>query len=272
MDACTWLLDNGVDPAEIAWIKPRETWALDRAYWQPREQVGRFMIGWAASIEAAATATSIPDLFGRLEECGHLCRVDNSVEPTMYRAGTLSGFEIEQLRSIEQVVRAGRVRRIQPDRIGLEGGDVATRPDRLHVDCTAEGLGRPPSRPIFEPHRVTIQQVRETSPTFNAALIGYLEATRHDVDEQNALAPPNAYPDVATDWMRIRQLGLMAQNTWDRTPDVAEWLEASRLNISAGVLSHAGEPGVGAAIGTYLEHRDRAIENLTALRAQIEGG
>ncbi|HEX5586726.1 MAG TPA: NAD(P)-binding protein, partial [Acidimicrobiia bacterium] len=66
MDACTWLLDNGVDPAEIAWVKPRETWALDRAYWQPRDQVGRFMIGWAASIEAAATATSIPDLFDRL--------------------------------------------------------------------------------------------------------------------------------------------------------------------------------------------------------------
>ena len=175
---------------------PRRLGRLDRASWQPREKVGSFIIAWAAAVEAAASATSIPDLFGRLEECGQLKRLDSSIEPTMYRAAILSDIELEQLRSIENVVRAGRVRRIQTDRIVLDGGEVPTSGNRLYVDCTADGLPKLSPRPIFEPDRVTIQQMRETSPTFNAALIGYLEATRDDVDEQNALAPPNTVSEL----------------------------------------------------------------------------
>jgi len=269
MDACTWLLDNGVDSDEIWWVKPRESWVLDRATWQPREKVGSFIIGYAATVEAAASAQSIPDLFARLEESAQLKRLDPSIEPTMYRAAILSDVELGQLRSIEHVIRAGRVRRIQVDRIVLEDGDVPTRPDQLHVDCTADGLPQPPVRPIFEPDRITIQQLRETSPTFNAALIGYLEATRDNLDEQNSLAPPNAYPRTATDWIRTRHLGMIAQRKWNQTPDLADWIEKSRLNVAAGLAKHAGEAGVAQAIGSYLEYADPAIENLTALRAQL---
>ena len=31
MDACTWLLENGVDPDRIRWVRPRDAWLLDRA-------------------------------------------------------------------------------------------------------------------------------------------------------------------------------------------------------------------------------------------------
>ena len=153
MDACTWLLDNGVDSDEISWIKPRDAWVLDRASWQPREKVGTFIKAYAASVEAAASATSIPDLFGRLEECGQLLRLDSSIEPTMFRAAILSDTELGQLRSIENVIRAGRVRRIQTDRIVLDGGDIPTSGNRLYVDCTADGLPKLSPRPIFEPKR-----------------------------------------------------------------------------------------------------------------------
>lgn len=269
MDACNWLLDNGVDPDDISWIKPRDPWVIDRRTFQPREKVGSFIMAWATAVEAAASATSVPDLFGRLEESEELRRVDSSVEPTMYRMAILSDIEIGQLRKIENVIRAGRVRRIQTDRILLESGDIGTNADRLYVDCTAEGLPNPTPRPIFEQHRITIQPVREGSPTFNAALIGYLEATRSDVDEQNLLAPTNPYPNAAADWIRVRHVGMIAQRRWDQTPDVGEWLDSSRLNVSAGLLDHAGEPGVAQAIGSYLENGDRAIENLGALRAQL---
>jgi hypothetical protein len=269
MDACTWLLENGVDSNHISWAKPRDAWVLDRASWQPRKKVGSFIIGYAATVEAAASATSIADLFARLEECGHLNRLDPTIEPTMYRAAILSDNELGQLRSIEHVIRAGRVRRIQTDRIVFEGGEIPTRPDRLYIDCTADGLPRPPARPIFEPNRIIIQQLRETSPTFNAALIGYLEATRDDVDAANTLTPPNAYPSTATDWIRTRHVGMIAQREWNQTPDVADWIEGSRLNIAAGLGDHAGEPGVAQAIGSYLEHTDRAIENLGEFRAQL---
>jgi hypothetical protein len=62
---------------------------------------------------------------------------------------------------------------------------------------------------------------------------------------------------------------MVAQQRWDQTPDVAAWAEACRLNISAGLLEHAGEPGVGDAIGQYLQHMGPAIENLARFRAEL---
>jgi len=269
MDACTWLLDNGVDPARISWVKPREPWLTDRASLQPRDRVGSFMIAWAASIEAAGSATSVPDLFARLESCGALARVDTTVEPTMFRAPILSEREREQLRTIERIIRAGRVRQIQSHRLVLEEAEVPMADATLYVDCTAVGLAASPPRRVFEASRITMQQVREGSPSLNAALIGYIEATRDDVTEQNHLTPPSAYPNTSTDWIRMRHIGLVAQQRWDQTPDIAAWLESSRLNLAAGLLGHVGEPGVGDAIGTYLNNTGPAIDNLARLRAEL---
>jgi hypothetical protein len=270
MDACNWLLDNGVDPDDITWVKPRDAWIIDRRLLQPLDKVGEFIIGWAAATEAAASATSITDLFGRLEETGQLQRIDASVDPTMFRMAILAQPELQSLRTIEHVVRAGHVRRIGTQSIALEGAEIPTRAGCLHVDCTAEGLPRPPARPIFEPRCVTLQPVREGSPTFNAALVGYLEATLGDrPDDQNELMPTNPYPSAATDWVRVRHVGMVAQRRWDATPDVAEWIERSRLNVAAGLVEHAHEPGVADAIGSYLGNADRAIENLGKLRAVL---
>ena len=141
--------------------------------------------------------------------------------------------------------------------------------DRLYVDCTADGLPRPPTRPIFEGKRVTIQQVRESSPTFNAALLGHFEATLEDIDEQNRLAPPNVYQSSALDWIRARHVGMIAQRTWNQMPDLGDWLDRSRLNVAAGLLDHADEARVAQAIGSYLENTDKAIENLGAFRARM---
>lgn len=151
----------------------------------------------------------------------------------------------------------------------LDEDDIGTRAERLYVDCTAEGLPSPAPRPVFEPHRITIQPMREGSPTFNAALIGYLEATRDDLAEATSLAPTNPYPNAAEDWIRVRHVGLIAQRKWDQTPDVRDWIERSRLNVASGLLDHAGEPGVAQAIGSYLENGDRAINNLGVFRAQL---
>jgi hypothetical protein len=269
MDACSFLLDGGVDPSSITWIRPRDAWFLDRAAWQPRALVGRFFVKWAESIEAVASAETVEDLFGRLEECGHLLRLDRGATTTMYRAAILSAVERDQLRSIERVVRLGRVRRIGSDRIVLDAGEIPTSRGALHIDCTADGLPAAPSRPIFEATRVTIQQMRETSPTFNAALIGYLEATRDDLDELNRLAPPVPYPNTALDWIRVRHGGLVAQARWDGSPDVRAWIDDSRLSITAGLVEHAGEPGVGPAMASYGEHLSRAVARLAELRTEL---
>ncbi len=269
MDACVWLLEQGVDPGHVTWVKPREPWMIDRKNLQPLDKVGDFIKDWAASVEAAAQASSVPELFERLEGCGALVRVDGTVETTMFRAPILSEYERDHLRTIEHVVRAGHVLRIQPGRMVMETGEVTTPAGALFVDCTAEGLQSPPPRPIFEPGRITPQGIREASPSFNAALIGYLEATRGiDVAIANQLSPPNMYPRTAMDWIRQRHTGLTAQSRWDQQPDIAAWAEGCRLNISAGLGAHGGEPGVGDAIGTYLMNVEPAIENLAKLYAE----
>jgi hypothetical protein len=267
MDACVWLLEQGVDPDEITWVKPREPWVTDRGAIQPRDKVGDFIKGYAASVEASAHATSIRDLFERLEAGGSLHRIDAGVDPTMFRGSLLSEHERTQLRSIENVVRAGRVRRIQRSVMQMDGGPVTVTPGALFVDCTAVGLRTPPPRPIFEATRITIQNIREGSPSFSAALIGYLEATRgDDVCAANELAPPNPYPDTAEDWIRERHISMGAQARWEQIPDIAAWMEGCRLNIISGLLDHAAEPGVGEALGTYLAQAEAAIENLARLR------
>ena len=183
MDACIWLLDNGVPPEVIRWIRPRDAWLLDRAYQQPLELVTWLIEGVSLSLEAAAQAEDVNDLFGRLEACGQLVRLDPAVEPTMYRCATVSQDELGSLRRIENVVRLGRVVHIAPDRIVLGEGSIPTDGGQVHVDCSAAGLrlapgarysppagspcsrsgpasrpSTPPSPGTWKPHATTIRR------------------------------------------------------------------------------------------------------------------
>src|SRR5204862_4549095 len=126
-------------------------------------------------------------LFERLETSGRLVRIDRSPPATMYRGTMLSAAELRAVRQIENVIRLGRVRRIAADRIVLDRGDVVTSSDVLHVDCTALGLRSAPAAPIFQPGRIVLQQVRRLSPSFNAALIGFVEARRDEDADKNRL-------------------------------------------------------------------------------------
>ncbi len=65
-DACIWLLDNGVDPGAICWVRSREPWMLNRAAVQPDPVV---FLGTAAAImRAAAAASTADDVFFQLED------------------------------------------------------------------------------------------------------------------------------------------------------------------------------------------------------------
>ncbi|MFE6648111.1 NAD(P)-binding protein, partial [Nocardioides sp. NPDC057772] len=102
-DACIWLLSRGVDPDAICWVRPRDPWMLNRAVVQPDPAV---FLGMAADTMAAAERSTSPeDLFLRLEDAGIMLRIDPSVMPTMAKAPTLATWELEQLRTLENVVR-----------------------------------------------------------------------------------------------------------------------------------------------------------------------
>jgi hypothetical protein len=87
-DACVWLLERGVDPDSICWVRPREPWMLDCAVVQPDSAV---FLGMAADIMAAAGEASSPDdLFLRLEAADVMLRIDPSVTPTMAKTNRYS--------------------------------------------------------------------------------------------------------------------------------------------------------------------------------------
>jgi NAD(P)-binding Rossmann-like domain len=264
-DACIWLLDNDVQPDRIRCIRPRDAWFYDRRHFQPLEQVGAIMEGNSLDAEAGAYAANVDDLFQRLEASGRLARIDPAWPATMYRGTMLSARELAALRQIEDVVRLGRVRRIEADRIVLERGETKTGPDVLHVDCTALGLNNAPATPIFQPGRIVLQQVRQLSPCFNAALIGFVEAHRDDDVDKNRLCPPNPYPSSIEDWPRMTSRTWRTEVRWLSEPDLSAWVAKSRLNLLRALPDHAEEPSVQTAVERYLTHVSAAVERLKQL-------
>ena len=263
VDACIWLLDNDVDPDRIRWIRPRDAWFYERSYFQPLEQVGAIMEGISLDTEAGAEATSIDDIFERLEALGRFVRIDPSHPATMYRGTMLSAGELDAVRQIEDVVRLGRVRRVEADRIVLDRGETPTSPEVLHVDCTALGLNNAPATTIFQGDRIVLQQIRYLSPSFNAALIGFVEAHRDDDPDKNGLCPVHAYPSRPQHWPRMMCGTWTAEARWLSEPDISAWMADSRLNLMRGLPEHVAEPSVQAAVKRYLTHVGTAIERLT---------
>jgi len=268
MDACIWLLDNGVAPDAIRWIRPRDAWLLDREFQQPLDLVASLIDGVSRSLEAAARADDIDDLFRRLEACGQLTRIDRAVEPTMYRCATVSAGELDRLRRIEHVIRRGRVRHIGADQIVLDGGSIPTDRRHVHVDCSAAGLRIAPARPIFERDRITLQQIRTCQPTFNAALVACVEASDRDEVDKNRLCPPNPYPDRAVDWISATRVSQRAQDAWLREPDLVAWLQQSRLDVARGLADHMADPRVQSALRRYAANAEPAVANLEKLLTQ----
>jgi hypothetical protein len=265
VDACIWLLDNDVAPDRICWVRPREHWFHHRRHFQPLDLVGEIMEAISLDAKAGAEARDIDDLFDRLEASGRLVRIDPLARATMYRITMLSPREIDQLRQIDDVVRLGRVRRIEADRIVLEQGETETGPDVLHVDCTAHGLRSAPATPVFQPGRIVLQQVRQNSPTFNAALIAFVEAHRDEDADKNRLCPPNPYPSSIDDWPDLNRRTWQVEQRWLREPDVSGWVAASRLNLLRSLPDHAAEAPVEVAIERFLTHVGPASERLREL-------
>ena len=240
MDACLWLLKNGADPDTITWIMPRDSWLLDRARIQPGKLFSdRLVSDFAGQLEASAQASSIEDLFARLEHNGLLLRLDSSVTPTMYRCATVTLAELEALRRIRDVVRKGRVERIEPDRLTLTDGSVALSGRILHVDCSADGLERRPAVPVFNGDRITLQSVRTCQQVFSAAFIAHVEASYPDDRIRNELCAPVPHPDSHLDWLRTTLSNGMNQARWGQDPELLAWLADARLDGFRGLATLA---------------------------------
>ena len=234
MDAILWLLENGVAPARILWIMPRDAWLMNRANFQPGiENYERSVGSSIDQFDAIVAASSVPDLFTRLEARGELLRIDRAVEPTTYRCAVVSQAELAQLRRIEDIVRLGHVRRVEPTRIVLDKGTVPAEHDTLYVDCSASAIVMPPALPVFDGDRINLFMVRTCQPLFSAALIAYVESHVADPAEKNALCTVVPSPERPIDWLRMSVVSLANGGRWRQHAGLSAWLMQCRLNAFA---------------------------------------
>jgi len=251
-DACVWLLGNGVDPDASCWVRPRDPWMLNRAVVQPNPAI---FIGMAADVlEIAAGAASPDDMFFGMEEAGVMLRIDRSLTPTMAKTPTLAVWELEQLRTIEHVVRLGHVDHVVPGRLVLSEGEQSVAKDAVVVHCAASGLQYPPMVPIWSREAITVQPVRTGFPCFGAAIAGHVEGTRHGDDEKNRLCPPSPYSNTTRDWGRMQVLGSRASMAFAADPELKAWADTTSLNPARVPPDMADSAELGAALQRFRTH------------------
>lgn len=262
-DGIVWLLANGVSPDRIVWVRPREPWMLNRAMVQPDPLVA---LGLATStMAAAAGATSLDDLFMRLENAGVMMRIDTERAPTMAKTPTLGTWELDLLRTIENVVRLGHIKHVTAQEIVLDDGVVPLTPGALIVHCAASGLAYPPMVPVWSPDKIRLQTIRSGFPCYCAALAGFVEATRDDDRERNRLCPPNTLPDTLANWAEMQVRGTMATRSYGAEPDIAAWANSTTLNPARMTPAQREEPAVQAAIAALGNVVEPGLARLTEL-------
>ena len=270
MDACIWLMENGANPDRIRWIMPRDYWMLDRAGVQPgKEFFAPLVRSVADQVDALAKGRSIDDVFARLEASGVVKRIDVTIKPMAYHCAVVGQSELELLRRVRDIVRLGRVIRIDTDQIVLERGAVPANRDYLYIDCSASGITRTPSRPVFEGDRITLQIVRLCQPTFSAALIAHVEAAYKDETEKNCICTPVPPPDTPADWVRLMPIELANRACWAANEEIRAWQARSRLDVFVKQIAalKGTETEVIEQLGRYGQFAPRAAANASLLSA-----
>ena len=261
-DAIVWLLGRGVDPGAICWVRPRDPWMLNRALVQPDPAIFYGLI--ADVMQSAATSTSLDDAFLRMAEAGAMLRIDRSVTPTMAKAPTLAQWELDELRTVEDVVRLGHLRSVSRGRLDLDDGSVRVAEDALVVHCAADGLKNPPLVPIWRRSDITIQPVRAGFPCLGAALVGYVEATRGDDAEKNRVVAPSNYGNSLPQWASMNLLGGRNAAAFSAEPDIKKWADGVALNPSRVPAGYPGSPALDDARARIAEHAAPAMAKLAS--------
>lgn len=242
IDACLWLLEHGVDPDLITWIVSRDAWLLDRRNTQTAQEFFYDTIGsYADQMESIANATSIDDMFDRLEQSGYFVRIDQNIRPTMFHGATISQLEIEALRRIKNVVRKGHVQSIGMHEIKMNRGTIPTTPNTLHVDCSATAIKNDGVIPVFNGDKITPQMVRPYQPVFSAAMIAHVELNHDDEDHKNRLCAPVPLPDGEKDYIDFTLGSLINQLTWSQDRDLSQWISSNRLDGASKLIAGIGK-------------------------------
>ncbi|MDP1742036.1 NAD(P)-binding protein [Polaromonas sp.] len=238
MDVGVWLLNTGAAPDSVYWVMPRDSWLLNRQRIQPGMDFFHETLGaMAEQMVAFAQATSVDDLFERLEAAGIMLRIDRSLRPGMFHYATMSTGEIEVLRRITQVIRMGRVQAIDSQGLVLDQGRVDMDAGTLYIDCTASAVEPRPVSPIFQGARIVPQLVRAPQPAFSAALIAYVEAHYEDDAAKNALCGTVPFPHKLHQYLHCNMANMANQYRWGQDKVLSRWIRDCRLDGFGKVIA-----------------------------------
>ena len=265
MDAGVWLLNSGVDPDAISWVMPRDSWLVNRVTMQPAPEFFAQSIGGQADqLGTFANATSTADLFARLEACGTVLRIHADQTPSMFHLATMTPGEVALLRSIEHVIRKGRVLAIEADHLLLDHGREPMPVDALYIDCTASAVEPRALQPIFQGDKLVLQMVRLAQPAFSAALIAYVEAHYGNDNEKNRLCATVPFPQTLDDSARATLVNMGNQFQWSQDKTLRQWIRNSRLD-GFGKLMSGIDPQDSEKTATV----DRLRKNAMAAMANL---
>jgi NAD(P)-binding Rossmann-like domain len=240
MDVGIWLLNCGAAPEAITWVMPRDSWLVNRLSTQPGAEFFNESIGGqAAQMECFAKASSVDDLFLRLEAADQMLRIYPNHRPSMFHFATMSRGEVEVLRRIKNIVRMGHVQAIEADALVLDGGRVAIDAGTLCIDCTASAVEPRAMQPIFQPGKIVLQLVRAPLPTFSAAMIAYVEAHYSDEKQKNQLCGNVPFPENLQGYVRTMMANMMNQAQWGQDKTLRDWMRSSRLDGFGKVIANA---------------------------------
>jgi NAD(P)-binding Rossmann-like domain len=274
MDVGIWLLNCGAPPEAITWVMPRDSWLVNRLSTQPgveffNESIG----GQAAQMECFANATSVEDLFLRLEAADQMLRIYPEHTPSMFHFATMSKGEVAVLRRIKNVVRMGHVQAIEPNALVLDGGRVAIDAGTLCIDCTASAVEPRAMLPVFQPGKIVLQLVRAPLPTFSAAMIAYVEAHYADDAQKNKLCGNVPFPENLAGYVRTIMANMMNQAQWSQDKTLREWMRNSRLDGFGKVMASAdrGDTEKMAILEKLRSQAMAAMGNMPKLLAAQKG-
>lgn len=276
MDTAVWLLRAGVDPARITWVRPRESWLINRRYTQPGPDFFEDVVAHqVAQLEAAIGADSGNTMFARLEADGHMLRIDRAVEPEMFHYATISDGEIALLRSITDVVRMGRVTAIEPGMIHFGARSHSVPDSTLFIHCTATAVdftSYNALEPQFQGERIVLRALHVPLVTLSAAVSAFVEANYGSDEEKNALTRPGPLTDTPNTYPLALLNNLMNRRAWSQDPKLASWLARARLDplgpTIAGMMA-SGDTRL-QKLGSFQQAAMQAMPDLMRLAAAAQ--
>ena len=274
MDVGIWLLNHGASPDSISWVMPRDSWLVNRLSTQPGVEFFHQSIGGqVAQMACFANATSVDDLFLRLEASNQMLRIFPDHTPTMFHFATVSKGEIAMLQRIKNVIRMGRVQALEPANMVLDKGNVAMAADTLYIDCTASAVEYRARQAIFQPGKIVLQVVRAPLPTFSAAMIAYVEAHYGDDAQKNTLCADVPFPQTLAEYPHTMMVTMMNQMQWSQDKTLRNWMRETRLD-GFGKLMTGIDPSDADKLAVMANLRTQAaaaVANMPKLMASALG-